>query len=215
MRARTKIARQLRFLFIYPLAYMGMWILPFIAHILEWNDRYALNPPFLLTCLTTVFVCSQAAVDCWLFSTREKPWRHIPGNDADKSFLGSFKYWSIRAENRPSRRERRHHGPGKTRQEMAREAKHAYRRRDQESQEISQRRTDSLNFEAPRRERSWWDGGVSDARGGDLGAMSPVAEEVRNPLEMLGPGGSSEGQQDVNMKESFDTEDYQNMKYWR
>ncbi|KUJ16167.1 family A G protein-coupled receptor-like protein [Mollisia scopiformis] len=174
IRTRDKIRRQLRFLFIYPLVYMGMWILPFVSHVLQYDDRFAVNPPFGLTCVTTICICSQAAVDCWLFSTREKPWRQIPGTDG--TFWASLKLWSGWGG---LGKRVRVHGPGKSREEMAREARAAYQRRDEE---LAQRRnqTDSIASvgEAPRRgERSWW-----EAVGAD-GTMSPVSEEVSNPME--------------------------------
>ncbi|KAE8447689.1 hypothetical protein EG329_010495 [Mollisiaceae sp. DMI_Dod_QoI] len=174
IRTRDKIRRQLRFLFIYPLVYIGMWILPFVSHVLQYDDKFAVNPPYGLTCVTTICICSQAAVDCWLFSTREKPWRQIPGTDG--SFWASLKFWSGwggMGKSQPS------HGPGKSREEMVREARAAYRRRDEE---LAQRRnqTDSIGppGDVPRRgERSWW-----EAVGVD-GAMSPLNEDVSNPME--------------------------------
>lgn len=71
---------------------------------------------------------------------------------------------------------------------MAREARAAYQRRDKE---IAQRRnlTDSTAIvgEVPRRgERSWW-----EAVGVD-GAMSPVSEEISNPMEVAMPPGTDE-----------------------
>ncbi|POS82660.1 hypothetical protein EPUL_005978, partial [Erysiphe pulchra] len=125
---RDQIQRQLRFLFIYPLIYIGIWIMPFVSNIVQFDDRYALNPPFLLSCITTVSIGIQAFVDCWLFVSREKPWRHIPGNNG--SFWASLKFWTdwsglaeMSANNS---------GPGRTRDEMVREARVAYQRRDDE-----------------------------------------------------------------------------------
>lgn len=155
---------------------MGMWILPFVSHVLQYDDKFAVNPPFGLTCVTTIFICSQAAVDCWLFSTREKPWRQIPGTDG--SFWASLKLWSgwggLRKRSATT-------GPGKSREEMAREARAAYQRRDEE---LAQRRNqpDSAGIfgELPQRgERSWWEAVGADA------AMSPVSEEVSNPMEAV------------------------------
>lgn len=172
LRTRDKIRRQLRFLFIYPLVYMGMWILPFVSHVLQYDDKFATEPPFGLTVVTTICICSQAAVDCWLFSTREKPWRQIPGTDG--SFWASLKFWSG-WEGLGKRGTV--HGPGKSREEMVREARAAYQRRDVE---LAQRRnaTDSLGpAEGLRRgERSWW-----EAVGAD-GTVSPVSEEISNPM---------------------------------
>jgi G protein-coupled receptor GPR1 len=180
LRTRDKIRRQLRFLFIYPLVYIGMWVVPFVSHVLQYDDRFAVDPPFALSCLTTIFVCTQAAVDCWLFSTREKPWRHIPGTDG--GFWASLKFWT--GWKGISKR-RVLHGPGKTRDEMVREARAAYRRRDEE---LAQRRNDVESLavhgdETRRGERSWWDTLVGGSR--DLGGMSPVSEEVSNPMENI------------------------------
>lgn len=179
LRTRDKIRRQLRFLFIYPLVYIGMWVVPFVSHVLQYDDRFASDPPFGLSCAVTIFVCSQAAVDCWLFSTREKPWRHIPGNDG--TFWGSLKFW----QGWDGVGERRViiHGPGKTREEMVREARAAYRRRDEE---LAQRKN-AADGTRPgsgthRGERDWWD----RERGGgpsEYPQMTPVAEEVGNPIE--------------------------------
>jgi G protein-coupled receptor GPR1 len=176
LRTRDKIRRQLRFLFIYPLVYMGMWILPFASHILDYDTKYAVKPLFGLNCITTICVCSQAAVDCWLFSTREKPWRHIPGTD--NSFCRSLRFWTGW---KGVTKRRRSQGPGKTRDEMAREAKAAYRRRDEEMAyrrtEVSQQMLDST----ARGERSWWEAAGLDGPGG----MSPMPEEHINPLDNI------------------------------
>jgi G protein-coupled receptor GPR1 len=180
LRTRDKIRRQLRFLFIYPLVYIGMWILPFVSHVLQYDDRYALNPPFALTCVTTISICIQAAVDCWLFSTREKPWRHIPGSNG--SFWASLKFWSGW---KGMGKRRVVPGPGKTREEMVREARAAYRRRDEElaqrKEQVEKGHAHAPTDATKRGERSWWEAagidGVVDT------SMSPVAEEVSNPME--------------------------------
>ncbi|KAK8905053.1 hypothetical protein ACHAPC_002858 [Botrytis cinerea] len=179
IRTREKIRRQLRFLFIYPLVYLGMWTIPFVSHILQFNDKLAVNPPLAINLLTTVFVCAQGAVDCWLFSTREKPWKHIPGTGG--TFFGSFKFWVIFFG---KGKESQGHGPGKTRNEMAREARQAYKRRDQE---LAQRRFEaqagnSVITERGRGDRSWWDVEGADRLGtvgigAGVAAMTPVQEE--------------------------------------
>ncbi|KAK0120766.1 hypothetical protein ONS96_010968 [Cadophora gregata f. sp. sojae] len=172
-RTREKIRRQLRFLFIYPLVYIGMWILPFVSHGMQYSDRFAIDPPFALTCCTTISICMQAAVDAWLFSTREKPWRHIPGTNG--GFWVSLKFW---ADWSGFRKRRIVQGPGKTREEMVREARAAYRRRDEE---ILQRRNqadsnNTGNREPGARRAEWWESVGVD------GAMSPVHEEA-NPMD--------------------------------
>lgn len=150
---RERIRKQLRFLFIYPLVYLGMWTIPFVNHCLQYIERYAeVGPPFPIACLAVVCICSQGAVDCWLFSSREQPWKHIP--DSDKTFLGGLKFWkNWHASALPvnifaggvSRR-----GSGKSRGEMSIDARRAYIRRDEE---MAARRANSES----KRKSHWWD----------------------------------------------------------
>lgn len=190
IRTREKICRQLRFLFIYPLIYLAMWIIPFVSHILQFNDDLAVNPPFALSTITAVCVCVQGALDCWLFSTREKPWKHIPGTGG--TFFGSLKFWVIfRAKEKEGQGQG--HGPGKTGNEMAREARQAYKRRDEE---LAQRRSEAqagnvMVGERGRGDRTWWDvAGVdvlaSIGPGAGVAAMTPVQEEFPSFMEEIG-----------------------------
>jgi G protein-coupled receptor GPR1 len=167
---RDKIQKQLRFLFIYPLVYIGMWVLPFVGHVMQYSDRYALDPPFALNAIINIMVTSQCAVDCWLFSTREKPWRHIPASKG--GFWESFLFWRNGSK---TSNEKRTKGPGRNRAEMQADARAAYRRRDEE---LAERESATANG-GLRRERSWWDGERSLAFDG---TMSPVTEE-ENPME--------------------------------
>jgi G protein-coupled receptor GPR1 len=178
LKTRDKISRQLRFLFIYPLVYIGMWIFPFVSQIMQYDDKYALNPPFGLTCVTTICVCSQAAVDCWLFSTRERPWKHIPGTDG--GFFSSLKPWTGW---KGFSKRRVKAGPGKTREEMNREARSAYRRRDEE---MAQRKSEAgiaAALQNPSRpEKSWWENAGLDGTTGITPAL-----EASNPMEGVIP----------------------------
>ncbi len=75
LRKRHKaIQRQLRYMFIYPLCYLLMWLVPFINHSYFYTKEH--NPPFILNSLALVSFCLQCAVDCLIFSIRERPWRY-------------------------------------------------------------------------------------------------------------------------------------------
>jgi G protein-coupled receptor GPR1 len=125
--------------------------------------------------LELIFLIVGAAVDCWLFSTREKPWRHIP--DTKGGFWESLKFWT--GWKGVSKR-RVVKGPGRTREEMVKEARSAYRRRDEE---LAQRKVEAAasgaNGEANVRkvERSWWDTTGFDGSNDMNKSMSPVVEE--------------------------------------
>ena len=78
------IKRQLRYMFIYPLVYLLMWIAPFINHCYFYTKKH--NPPFVLNCIALTCLCLQCAVDCLIFSVRERPWRSATnGHGASRS----------------------------------------------------------------------------------------------------------------------------------
>ncbi|KAK2067041.1 hypothetical protein P8C59_000810 [Phyllachora maydis] len=77
-RHRATVRRQLRALFVYPLAYVLSWVFPFASH-MRGLDRDApggaAHPDWLLV-VGIISLCVQGAVDAALFTARERPWRH-------------------------------------------------------------------------------------------------------------------------------------------
>ncbi|KAF2162524.1 hypothetical protein M409DRAFT_69101 [Zasmidium cellare ATCC 36951] len=90
---RKAIQRQLRLLFIYPVVYLILWIIPFVSHALNYSSHFAQHPIFTISALNIFYQTIMGCCDVLIFSWREKPWRHIPGSDG--TFLGSFKFWSV------------------------------------------------------------------------------------------------------------------------
>ncbi|KAF2032643.1 hypothetical protein EK21DRAFT_60163 [Setomelanomma holmii] len=90
-RQRMRIHRQLRLMFIYPLVYTLMWLIPFVQHCMNYNDHYAAFPVFAIRMGATVCMLSIGFVDCLIFSIREKLWRSIPTSDG--TIWGSFAVW--------------------------------------------------------------------------------------------------------------------------
>lgn len=88
---RARIHRQLRLMFIYPIVYVLVWLFPFINHCLFYKDQFTLRPVYWLSMINVICVTSMGAIDCLVFSLRERPWRHIPCSDG--SFFGSFVWW--------------------------------------------------------------------------------------------------------------------------
>ena len=76
-RRHRDIKRKLRLLFIYPIVYVAMWLIPFVYHCLQYTERYSTNPPYPLTVLSVMVLALQGTVDGLLFSSREKPWRFV------------------------------------------------------------------------------------------------------------------------------------------
>lgn len=90
---RRAIQRQLRLLFIYPVVYLIMWVMPFVAHAMNYSNHFAQHPVFPISLLGLFAQSIMGFVDVCVFCWREKPWAHIPG--ADGTFWGSFKVWQF------------------------------------------------------------------------------------------------------------------------
>jgi G protein-coupled receptor GPR1 len=85
---RARIHKQLRLIFIYPLVYILMWMIPFVSHCMNYSDKWAANPLYGLSVTSTICITLMGFVDSLIFSLRERPWRHMPTSDG--SFFGSF-----------------------------------------------------------------------------------------------------------------------------
>ncbi|QRC97059.1 hypothetical protein JI435_140460 [Parastagonospora nodorum SN15] len=90
-RQRRRIHRQLRLMFIYPIAYILMWIMPFVHHSMNYSDRYANHPLWFIRVGQAICLTSMGFVDCLIFSIREKPWRNI--STSDGTIWGSLAVW--------------------------------------------------------------------------------------------------------------------------
>jgi hypothetical protein len=88
---RRRIRQQLRLLFIYPLVYTLMWLIPFIHHSMNYSDYWARHPLFLIRLGQSLCFASMGFVDSLIFSLREKPWRSIPSSDG--TIWGSLAVW--------------------------------------------------------------------------------------------------------------------------
>ncbi|KAK8191636.1 G protein-coupled glucose receptor regulating Gpa2-domain-containing protein [Phyllosticta capitalensis] len=114
LQKRKEITRQLRNIFIYPIAYILMWIIPFCLHCFQYTPKYARNPPFVLTLLSGLCLCIMGGVNSLVFCWREKPWRHIPGSSG--TLVASFLFWrTYTAEDLLAARSRHSSGNGSSR----------------------------------------------------------------------------------------------------
>ncbi|KAJ4368272.1 G protein-coupled receptor gpr1 [Neocucurbitaria cava] len=87
-KTQQHIQRQLQLMFVYPIAYTLMWLLPFVQHCTQYQDKYANRPMWFLRMGGTICQTSMGFIDCLIFTLREKPWRNIPTSDG--TFWGSF-----------------------------------------------------------------------------------------------------------------------------
>lgn len=162
---RVNISRQLRLLFIYPLVYAAMWIPPLVSHALQFTDYFAENPAFPLQCVVAFTLPFQCAVDCWLFTIRERPWTYIP-EATHGGWISRYGFWGGKAKGRSCEvgAEEGEVTGWRHRKHMSYEARKAYERREEELREARMSMAQSTPNSQPRsprsgnkRERSWWD----------------------------------------------------------
>jgi G protein-coupled receptor GPR1 len=147
VKTREKIIRQLRLLFIYPLVYVAVWILPFIVQL----TGYGKGAPFGMRLASIIFLCSQGLADAIVFSLKEKPWKH--GQAVN---LQSLMFWK-RQRGVPDAGLR----VGRTREEMMVDGRFARMRRDQEiaakKLEREADQTVASSGSKPKTAPEWWD----------------------------------------------------------
>jgi G protein-coupled receptor GPR1 len=73
--SRHTIERHLRLLFIWPVVYTAVWIVPLISQCLQYTDKYALNQPYGLRVAVAAMLALQAGIDATVFTLREQPWK--------------------------------------------------------------------------------------------------------------------------------------------
>lgn len=93
---RRAIKRQVKSLFVYPVAYLVFWIIPFVLHCMNYSDYYAAHPVFAISLLASFCTTTLGLVDVIIFSWRERPWLHISGSDG--TLLGSFCFWRFKGD---------------------------------------------------------------------------------------------------------------------
>ncbi|KAL2153533.1 hypothetical protein VTH82DRAFT_4688 [Thermothelomyces myriococcoides] len=169
--------RQLRSLFVYPLAYIVIWLFPFVSHVLGYDDdslRYrGKGMPHWLFIVSTISLAVQGTVNCTLFLLRETPWRHMSA-EGKKGFWVAFGrrwgynvrrvvLWCGRGWVGGWKGCTSADGVGRTREEMLVDGRLARERREEEVAVERERRRGAaaMGLEGPgagsRKRREWWD----------------------------------------------------------
>lgn len=80
-RRHRYIQRQMRYLILYPIVYLSLWLCPFVLHCLQYSDRLARSPPYALVVLSYISICCFGFANSLIFCLREKPWTLIQNSD--------------------------------------------------------------------------------------------------------------------------------------
>lgn len=148
-RNRLKIFRQLRSLFVYPLAYMLTWVFPFAWHIRGYDDSNGAPGPRWLLIVCMASLSMQAAVDSAVFMIREEPWKHTQGG-----------FWvSLKRRLREYRKTgwRKTRVVGRTSEEMVVDGRNARARRKEEMAAERVVRGEQHAGVTGQGGRDWWD----------------------------------------------------------
>lgn len=70
------IEKQMKSIFVYPFAYILMWLFPFILQCTQINYEFHHGPIVWLNCVSAFMQPFYGTVDSMVFFYREQPWRH-------------------------------------------------------------------------------------------------------------------------------------------
>lgn len=94
---RNMIERQIRSIFVYPVAYVFLWIAPFAVHVLQIKYEFDHGPVFWVGAIAAFMQPFNCVVDTIAFSIRERPWvdrkeRIFTRRNADKI---KYHFWRL------------------------------------------------------------------------------------------------------------------------
>lgn len=86
---RNMIERQIRSIFVYPLAYVFLWLAPFAVHVLQFNYEVEHGPIYWIGAIGAFMQPFNCVIDTLAFLIRERPWvdreeRIFTKHNADK-----------------------------------------------------------------------------------------------------------------------------------
>lgn len=101
---RNMIERQIRSIFLYPIAYVFLWIAPFAAHVLQYKSDIKHSTVFWISTLAAFMQPFNCAVDTLVFCIRERPWvdrQEVLFTKATAYKIKRFFLWPITCINTP------------------------------------------------------------------------------------------------------------------
>lgn len=87
-RKRQKaIEKQMKSIFVYPFAYLALWLFPFILQITQVNYEFRHHPIYWLNCMGAFFQPLNGFVDTLVFFYREQPWKYTILRNFEKEYV--------------------------------------------------------------------------------------------------------------------------------
>lgn len=95
-RKRQKaIERQMKTIFVYPFAYIFVWLFPFILQCTQFNFEAKHHPIFWLNCLGAFMQPFNGTVDSLVFFYREQPWKYTIMKNFEKEHSGKLDSYAM------------------------------------------------------------------------------------------------------------------------
>ncbi|CDO96471.1 unnamed protein product [Kluyveromyces dobzhanskii CBS 2104] len=88
---RDQIRRQLKSIFIYPLAYLILWVFPFVVDCSQYSHEVYHGPIVWLAYIATFMQPLNGVVDVAVFMFREQPWRYSWASIHSKELINRYK----------------------------------------------------------------------------------------------------------------------------
>ena len=81
------IEKQMKSIFIYPFAYLALWLFPFILQTTQVNYEFHHHPIYWLNCMGAFFQPLNGFVDTLVFFYREQPWKYTILRNFEKEYV--------------------------------------------------------------------------------------------------------------------------------
>jgi G protein-coupled receptor GPR1 len=101
---RNMIERQIRSIFLYPIAYLFLWVTPFIVHVILYRRQGLDSSAFWICVIASFMQPFNCVVDSTVFCILEKPWRDREERVFTKAHFTNIKAWFTRLFNSNKRR---------------------------------------------------------------------------------------------------------------
>lgn len=86
------IEKQMKSIFVYPFAYLVLWLFPFILQTTQVNYEYHHHPIYWLNCMGAFFQPLNGLVDTLVFFYRETPWNYTIKKNFEKEYIQNMNH---------------------------------------------------------------------------------------------------------------------------
>lgn len=90
------IEKQMKSIFVYPFAYIFVWLFPFILQCTQFNYEETHHPIYWLNCMGAFMQPFNGVVDSLVFFYRERPWQYTVMKHFEREHSGKLDHYVLR-----------------------------------------------------------------------------------------------------------------------